>query len=176
MKTLALLVLIWGLTINHLSVEPLFTLPKTSVTCAPDELLQQQMVDLINKVRSEARTCGPLAFGGAPPVQWNDALEEAAWLHSYKMATENFFAHRGPDSTHVGNRVQSVGYNWRFVGENIYAGIETVTEAVYGWLESEGHCKTIMNPDYTEIGAACVANRASRYESYWTQVFAAPMQ
>jgi len=109
-------------------------------------------------------------------VQWNAALEKAARKHSYMMATQNFFDHRGPDSTHVGNRVQSAGYDWRFVGENIYAGIETVTEAVYGWLESEGHCKTIMNPDYTEIGAACVANRGSQYESYWTQVFAAPMK
>lgn len=143
--------------------------------CTPSEALRKQMLILINKVRAQPRACGVMEFGEAPPVQWNVVLEEAARLHSHKMATQNFFAHRGPDSTHVGNRVQEVGYNWRFVGENIYAGIETVTEAVYGWLESEGHCKTIMNPDYTELGAACVSNRSSQYELYWTQVFASPM-
>ncbi len=133
------------------------------------------MIDLINKVRSQPRTCGAMQYDGAPPLRWNYSLEKAARLHSHKMASQNFFAHRGPDSTHVGNRVQSVGYNWRYVGENIYAGIKTVPDAVFGWLESEGHCKTIMNPDYLELGAACVSSRASQYESYWTQVFAAPM-
>ena len=195
MKTFALLVLIWGISINHLPVEPPGNSPVYSLsaqtyteptdptsytadkeaTCASTELLRKQMIDLINLARAQPRTCGPMQFEGAPPVRWNYTLEKAAKLHSHKMATQNFFAHRGPDSTHVGIRVQLMGYNWRFVGENIYAGIESVTEAVYGWLESDGHCKTIMNPDYTELGAACERNRASQYESYWTQVFASPM-
>ncbi len=187
---LTLLVLIWAITINHLPVEkspntphpryPLSTSPSlvsasiSKGNCASEDLLRRQMVIMINRARAQPRSCGPMFFEKAPPVQWNETLEKAAWLHSHKMATENFFAHRGPDSTHVGIRVQSFGYDWQFVGENIYAGIETVSEAVYGWLESEGHCKTIMNPDYTELGAACVANRTSQYESYWTQVFASP--
>lgn len=216
MKTLALLVLAWGISLNHLPIEtPMGTaaekflvqnaastqemfknstaiLNNTAVnlsaktlitdttaplaTCASTELMRKQMVDLINHARSQSRVCGLMQFDDAPPVRWNYSLEKAARMHSQRMATQNFFAHRGPDSTHVGIRVQEVGYNWQFVGENIYAGIETVTEAVYGWLDSEGHCKTIMNPDYTELGAACVTNRSSQYESYWTQVFASPMQ
>ncbi len=214
MKTLALFILVWGITINHLPVErpqavklsttvlptstqhsgiqvfPVLTSSTRTnhsfinvsdlsalngATCASTALLRKQMVDLINHARSKPRVCGMMHFEVAPPVRWNYSLEKAAKLHSHKMATQNFFAHRGPDSTHVGIRVQKVGYNWRFVGENIYAGIETVTEAVYGWLESEGHCKTIKNPDYTELGAACVSNTASQYESYWTQVFTSPM-
>ena len=144
-------------------------------SCTPSKAIRKQMLNLINNVRAKPRSCGLMHFEGAPPVRWNAALEQAAWLHSHKMATQNFFAHRGPDSSHVGIRVQEAGYDWRYVGENIYAGIETVTEAVYGWLRSEGHCKTIMNPDYTELGAACVSNRSSQYELYWTQVFASPM-
>lgn len=191
MKTLSLLVLIWAITIHHLPIEkspntpsqpyPLLSSPTINyssqtitTSCASEEVLKRQMVAMINKARARPRSCGPMLFEKAPPVQWNVTLEKAAWLHSHKMATQNFFAHRGPDSTHVGIRVQSFGYDWQFVGENIYAGIESVTEAVYGWLESEGHCKTIMNPDYTELGAACVSNRSSQYESYWTQVFASP--
>ncbi len=195
MRTLALLFLIWGISQFYMSLEtpllpeaqqtPLFAVYTTKtpraeladgITCTSSELLRKQMVYLINKARSQPRQCGVMAFEGAPPVQWNYTLERAARLHAHNMATENFFAHRGPDSTHVGIRVQEFGYNWRYVGENIYAGIETVSEAVYGWLDSEGHCKTIMNPDYTELGAACVANQASQYESYWAQVFASPMK
>ncbi len=195
MRTLALLFLIWGISHYHLPLEtpplpdlqqaPLLAvnavqtpvnLPSAEATCASSELLRKQMVYLINKARSQPRLCGVMEFTDAPPVRWNYTLERAARLHAHNMATENFFAHRGPDSTHVGMRVQEFGYNWRYVGENIYAGIETVSEAVYGWLDSEGHCKTIMNPDYTELGAACVTNRMSQYESYWTQVFASPME
>lgn len=148
----------------------------SSTSCTADIQIRRQMIELINEVRAKPRRCGPMAFKPAPPVEWNFSLERAARMHSYEMATQNFFAHRWPDSTHVGIRVQEAGYNWRYVGENIYAGINTVSDAVYGWLESEGHCKTIMNPDYTELGAACASNRNSQYESYWTQVFASPMK
>ena len=194
MKRIAALALLWGLAICHLptpypvdtsfpssnpsppvahaAMGESFLAPQAG--CASDEKLRRRMIDLINTVRAQTRSCGPISYDGAPPVRWNDTLARAAHLHSFKMASENFFDHRWPDSTHVGIRVQDMGYNWRFVGENIYAGIETVSEAVYGWLDSEGHCKTIMNPDYTEIGAACVENRASQYVQYWTQVFASP--
>jgi uncharacterized protein YkwD len=46
---------------------------------------------------------------------------------------------------------------------------------VAGWLSSPGHCANLMNPRYTEMGAAYGLNsaRKSTYP-YWTQVFGAP--
>lgn len=181
MKTFLLVVFVWGFSFIHIS-------PKTGNvyfkseheaekidSCGSEASLRTQMIDLINQARSRSRQCGDLRFSSAPPLIWSIELERAAETHSRHMASHNFFAHRGPDSTHVGHRVQAVGYNWRVVGENIFAGIESAREAVYGWLESPPHCKNIMNPDFEEIGAACVNSSSSQYESYWTQVFAAPM-
>ena len=169
------IVLIWGVSARHIAHKEVVSPPSTKATCDSKDLIRRQMVDLINEARALPRTCGDLQYTSAPPLIWSIDLEKAARTHSREMATRNFFAHRGPDSTHVGHRVQAVGYNWRVVGENIFAGIETAKEAVYGWLESPAHCKNIMNPDFTEIGAACERTTTSQYESYWTQVFASPM-
>lgn len=175
MKTLTLFIMVWGISASHLTIKKQTNKPLTIAACESRELLREQMVELINRARAESRVCGELPFSSAPPLIWNETLEGAALSHSVNMARKNFFAHRGPGGTHVGNRVDSLGYNWRVVGENIYGGIDTVVEAVEGWLESPGHCKNIMNPDFTEVGAACVQNTRSHYESYWTQVFASPM-
>ena len=45
-----------------------------------------------------------------------------------------------------------------------------------GWLDSPGHCANIMNPAFTEMGAA-YRGRSARDENrtaYWTQEFARP--
>jgi uncharacterized protein YkwD len=176
MKTFALIAMVWGISASHLPLE-IARIDRNDITgCASSELLREQMIDLVNRVRSEPRACGEMIFSGAPPLIWSVDLERAARHHSVQMATFNFFDHRGPDSTHVGNRVDAVGYHWRIVGENLFAGVEVASEVVYGWLDSPGHCKNLMNPDFTELGVACVRNTSSQYETYWTQVFAAPME
>ena len=43
-----------------------------------------------------------------------------------------------------------------------------------GWLASPGHCSNIMNPDFTEMGAAYAIDKSSAAGSYWTQVFGTP--
>jgi uncharacterized protein YkwD len=55
-------------------------------------------------------------------------------------------------------------------GENIAAGNPTVTSVIHGWLVSTAHCRNLMNPAFTEIGAGYAigpygGNPAARY---WT--------
>jgi len=38
-------------------------------------------------------------------------------------------------------------------GENIAVGYPTVSSVLQGRLGSEGHCRNVMNPAFTEIGA-----------------------
>ena len=92
------------------------------------------------------------------------------------MATNNFFSHTGSDGLSVSNRVDATGYEWSTVGENIAAGQSTVTQVVQGWLNSEGHCRNIMNANFTELGAERVDSTSADFSTYWTQVFAAPRQ
>lgn len=66
------------------------------------------------------------------------------------------------------------GYRWRQIGENLAAGPNSVKQVVSGWLSSPEHCANIMNPHFTEMGAAYALNPKSDSISCWAQVFGRP--
>ena len=43
-----------------------------------------------------------------------------------------------------------------------------------GWLKSPGHCASLMNPAFTEMGAGVAIDHGSAMGVYWTQEFGAP--
>ena len=60
-------------------------------------------------------------------------------------------------------------------GENIAAGSQMTPEtAVAGWIRSPGHCANLMNPGFSEMGAAFAVDARSEMGVYWTQAFGAP--
>jgi uncharacterized protein YkwD len=124
----------------------------------------------VNQARSVNRMCGTTPFAPAAPVSWSDNLAMAAYLHSEDMGLNNFFSHTGSDGGSAGQRISWQGYPWRTYGENIAVGYPTVSSVIQGWLGSEGHCRNLMNPAFTEIGAGYAigpfgGNPAARY---WT--------
>lgn len=142
--------------------------------CESDRVIRTKMVNLVNRARSNKRYCGSRPCPPVQSIKWNPRLAGAALKHAGDMAAHDFFSHSGSKGSSVARRVNSAGYAWRSVGENIYAGKEATAEVVAGWLTSTGHCRNIMSSKFTEIGAACVSNPASRYGTYWTLVLAAP--
>jgi uncharacterized protein YkwD len=68
--------------------------------------------------------------------------------------------------------VTATGYTWRLVGENIASGQPTPEDAVAGWLDSPGHCVNLMDPRFTETGAAYAVS--AHHIVYWTQEFGLP--
>lgn len=141
--------------------------------CQVDET-DQAMLDAVNEARAEARDCGDQSFAAAGELTWNCTLEDAARAHSEDMVEQEFFSHTGPDGLRIADRVDARGYSWTQVGENIAAGQKSVDEVVDGWIESPGHCGNIMNPEFTEMGAARVEAPGSQYSPFWTQVFGRP--
>ena len=151
---------------------------------------KMEYLNAINRARSTNQTCGRKGFFKATePLNWNDKLYNAAYEHSYDMATSNIFSHKGSgqisDKTgYVKNsassgreRIESYGYSWRIYAENIGAGseLDTAEKAVHGLLNSAGHCANIMNPSLKEVGMAMVKNPNSKYTYYWTQDFGTPL-
>lgn len=133
------------------------------------------VLQAVNAARAAPRTCGDRFYPAVPPLVWNDALGNAALAHSREMAQLRYFAHQGKDGTVVGDRANRAGYAWRSIGENIASGLGTPEDAVAGWLASPGHCANIMNPRFSEMGAAYAIAAASRTGMvYWTQVLAVP--
>ncbi|MFL6708883.1 MAG: CAP domain-containing protein [Massilia sp.] len=129
----------------------------------------------VNAARARPRACGERQFGAAPPVTWNEVLGQAALGHSRDMAERRYFDHHEADGSDAGERALRLGYRWSRIGENIASGLGSPEEAVAGWIASPGHCANLMNPNYTQMGAAYAVNRASENHTlYWTQVFATP--
>lgn len=134
----------------------------------------REILKLINQARSEPRTCGRQEFGAALPLAWAPRLGAASLTHSRDMARQNYFSHRAKNGKRVNDRVERQGYTWRNVGENIAAGQGSAKQAVSAWVSSPPHCVNLMNPNFTEMGAAYAVDKKSDYTIYWTQVFAAP--
>jgi len=124
-----------------------------------------------DRARATPRYCGNRAFNAARPVRWNDSLAEASRLHSEDMARYNYFSHNGRDGSDPAQRVERAGYRYRATGENIAAGQMKPEDAVAGWIKSPQHCANLMNPAYTEMGAAFSVNARSDMGVYWTQAF-----
>ncbi len=125
------------------------------------------MLNIVNTARVHDCKCGTEKQKAAPALKWNDALEKAAQKHANDMTREKFFSHTGSDKSTVGNRVERENFNWIIVGENIAQGHLNEEMVVKGWMESPGHCKNIMNPEFKYMGVA-----VSLDGTYWVQVFA----
>lgn len=127
-------------------------------------LNESLMLQLVNERRQQGCNCGSTWFPPTSPVTWNDQLESAALAHAADMSSKNYFSHTGADGSNPGQRISNAGYNWRAYGENIARGQSSEVTVMNDWIGSEGHCRTIMNPGFRELGAA-------RVGAYWVQEF-----
>jgi uncharacterized protein YkwD len=134
----------------------------------------RRILDLVNQARATSRNCGNSAFNAARPVRWSEALAEASRLHSEEMARFNYFSHNGRNGSEPWDRIEQAGYRYRSMGENIAAGQRNPEDAVAGWIRSPDHCVNLMNPSFTEMGAAVAVNSRSELGIYWTQEFGTP--
>ena len=149
---------------ESVSTEDTFVLPSGSTVVF--NVNKEVMLGLVNKARQTGCTCGTTVMPPVNPVTWNHQLSQAAYDQSKDMLAQNYFSHTAKNGSDPGMRITNAGYIWRTYGENIafgYTGEQTVME---GWLNSEGHCKNIMNAGFKEMGAG-------REGNYWAQEFGA---
>jgi len=125
----------------------------------------QDALSAINQYRQQGVRCGNQNNSTVPNLRWNAKLAAAARRHAEDMNRKGFFAHKGSDGTSVSERVTESGYQWRAVGENIAKGYPNLNSVMVGWKNSPGHCRNMMNKDFTEMGMARVGD-------IWVQVFA----
>lgn len=138
--------------------------------------LQAEMLRHINRIRAAGAVCGGVAYPPAAPLRWNAKLQQAAAVHSHDMADHNFFNHKSAtNGTTLPERLRRVGYKYQAAGENIGAGQTSVEQVVAVWVDSPGHCVTLMKANFVDLGVGCKANTHSYYKTYWTLKAAAPM-
>lgn len=120
-----------------------------------------QVFQITNRVRQKS---------GLRPLVLNNQLIAAARFHSQDMARMRIMGHQGSNGSQVTHRARRFGYPFSFVGENVAAGQRTPKEVMTSWINSPGHYRNLLLPDYSEIGVGYISCR-SGYKTYWTQVF-----
>jgi uncharacterized protein YkwD len=120
--------------------------------------LEERMVELTDQRRAAA---------GVAPLEADPGLERVARAHALDMLARDYMDHVGPDGRDVGDRVAIL--HRRFIGgtgENLaeHQGIGVAQLAdqagplaakmVAGWMDSPGHRKNILEPDYLHLGLA----------------------
>lgn len=157
-----------------------FAVTVTAVTSVPtptptpgtsSSSFAQRVLELTNQARAQGRTCGTTSFAPAAPLAYNAQLTQAAQAHATDLATRNYFSHTSLDGRTVAQRITATGYAWVAIGENIAAGQTTPEQVVAGWLQSEGHCRNIMNPAYKDLGVGYA--QGGSYGTTWVQDFGA---
>jgi uncharacterized protein YkwD len=63
--------------------------------------------------------------------------------------------------------MKQFGIEYTTAGENIAKGQQSPEDVMNAWMNSDGHRKNILNPDFTEIGVGYVKGDTT----YWTQQF-----
>ncbi|RZJ19781.1 MAG: CAP domain-containing protein [Haliea sp.] len=144
----------------------------TSATSCAIPGFRETLLARINAARAAGRSCGGQAQPAAGVLAWNDKLFSAAARHSVDMASRNYFSHTSPEGVDAAGRAVAEGYRWSALGENIAAGDVSVEGVMATWINSEGHCRNIMNPVFADVAVACVARAGTTWGTYWTMVLA----
>lgn len=152
------------LSFGLFSCEEVETNPDTTNSELTFNVNGQELVNLVNTYRTEGCTCGSDRMPAVSKITWNETLAKTAYLHSKDMNDANYFSHTGKDGSGAGDRMERQGYNWRTYGENIAKGYSNEKAVMEGWINSEGHCRNIMNGNFQEMGVG-------KEGDYWTQVF-----
>lgn len=161
------LALIAGCFVGFAGVSPVQANPDqprpASLTLAQAETsIPEALLTLVNAERQRA---------GVAPLRLNDKLATAAQRHAEDMAATRNLSHQGSDGSTMRSRIDATGYGWMAIGENVAMG-QTSPEAVMrSWMNSAGHRRNILNPNFQELGVG-YAEGGGR--PYWVQVFAKP--
>lgn len=134
----------------------------------PDETPAPQMSDEQFAAEIFRLTNIERTKNGKPLVQTNDDLNRAAMQRAREISIK--FSHTRPDGTDNTSILSEYGIPDDKGGENIAAGFNSPQDVVNGWMNSSGHCVTLLNRNSTHLGVG-VYKSGSTY--YCVQLFTA---
>lgn len=124
----------------------------------------KELLDMVNAAREEA---------GLTPLKWSDTLASCASARAAELplvSNEQNKDHLRPNGQPwytVNGYTESTSPMY---AENIAYGQKSAQEVFDAWMNSEGHRKNILNPDYKTFGAAYFRTDFG-YQYYWIEEF-----
>ena len=154
-----------------LTSEPAATSTPTGCAFIGNSTFENQVIDLINQVRSAH---------SLPALAANSSLRLAARRHSEDMACTDLFSHTGSDGSTLSSRLLDAGYSYSWAAENIAASSTcsfSAQSVVDMWMNSTGHRNNILSVNAVHIGVGfrCVSdNITGDLDAYYTADFGRP--
>lgn len=121
--------------------------------------LENQMIDLINEARKE---------NNVDPLKTDKQLTKVARKKSKDMVQNDYFSHNSPTYGSPFDMLNKFGVEYLQAGENIAAN-SSVKAAHKELMNSTGHRRNILNPQYTHVGAGIKSSE--KYGYIFTQLF-----
>lgn len=121
------------------------------------------MKEMLNRVNQER------ARVGVGPLCYNKKLIASSVQHNNDMISMNKMDHRGSDGSRSWDRIKAQGYQYSTCAENVARGQSSVSIVMNSWMNSSGHRKNLLNPNFIHFGAAWGGSR-----NFWTQNFGRP--
>ena len=142
---------------------PVFKMNATDNTSDTlDDTYALEVINLVNQERVAA---------GLDELVIDEGLCEAAAVRAAEI--QSLFSHTRPDGSSCFTALEDIGVQYTLAGENIAIGQASPQAVVQAWMESPGHRENILNPSFTRIGVASLANSDGNYGGYaWAQFFA----
>jgi uncharacterized YkwD family protein len=145
-------------TVNTKPVQqPTAGTTNTTQTTSALSAYEQKVVDLTNQERAK---------NGLPALKVDTTLSKMAHEKARDMSANNYFSHTSPTYGSPFDMMKKFGITYNYAGENIAMGQQTPQEVVNAWMNSEGHRKNILSPNFNYIGVGYVAQG-----NYWAQDF-----
>ncbi|HJV17777.1 MAG TPA: CAP domain-containing protein [Bacillales bacterium] len=119
--------------------------------------IAMQVIDLTNAERKK---------NGLQPLKADASLSKVAQTKTNDMESKHYFSHTSPTYGSPFDMMRDFGVTYRTAGENIAMGQPTAQQVVNAWMNSEGHRKNILSPNYTNIGVGF-----TQTGNYWSQMF-----
>lgn len=120
---------------------------------------EERLLTLVNQERTRRNL---------KPLEIDLELTKVARLKSQDMVKNNYFSHYSPTYGSPFDMMKTYGIQYVSAGENIAAN-SSIDNAHRSLMNSEGHRRNILNPDFTHIGIGIVDS--DRYGNMITQMF-----
>ena len=119
-----------------------------------EEQFEDQVIELVNQERAKR---------GISPLKKDDEMMDTADVRAAEL--EVLFSHDRPDGSDSDTAYpDGVGYR----GENIAMGQRTPAQVMNSWMNSPGHKRNILDPNYTVIGVGYSKKNGT---PHWVQNF-----
>lgn len=120
---------------------------------------ESKILQLVNAERSK---------NGAKSLSASSDCAKLARMKSQDMVDNNYFSHQSPTYGSPFDMLKSNNVSYMYAGENI-AMNQSAEAAFKAWMNSEGHRKNILNPNFTELGIGIAPKGNGSY--IYTQLF-----